>query len=121
MGGAGGARGGGGGGGGAAGGDEQDVEVPGRHQAEGEEDAARAFDRVSIAKLGHAEAKTNFPVAEYRAQWAELEALGVDGAVAIERERVAAERPDVMNKASRFRGVTKLKGGKGRGQTQQPL
>ena len=50
-----------------------------------EEDAARAFDRVSIAKLGHAKAKTNFSVAEYRAEWAELEALGVDGAAARER------------------------------------
>ena len=29
-----------------------------------EEDAARTYDRVSIAKLGHANAKTNFPVAE---------------------------------------------------------
>ena len=52
-----------------------------------EEDAARAWDRVSIAKLGHAEAKTNFPASEYRAEWAELEALGVDGAVARERRR----------------------------------
>ena len=50
-----------------------------------EEDAARAFDRVNIAKLGHAKAKTNFPVAEYRAEWAKLEALGVDGAAARER------------------------------------
>ena len=50
-----------------------------------EEDAARAYDRVSIAKLRHAKAKTNFPVAEYRAEWAELEALGVDGAAARER------------------------------------
>ena len=72
-----------------------------------EEDAARAWDRVSIAKLGHAEAKTNFPVAEYRAQWAELEALGVDGAAALERERAAAEV--VLNKTSRFQGVTKNK------------
>ena len=55
-----------------------------------EEDAVRAFDRVNIAKLGHAEAKTNFPVAEYRAEWAELEALGVDGAVA--RKRQQAQR-----------------------------
>merc|ERR1712097_10605 len=58
-----------------------------------EEDAARAFDRVNIAKLGHAKAETNFPVAEYRAEWAELEALGVDRAVAMERENAAAERP----------------------------
>ena len=43
-----------------------------------EEDAARAFDRVSIAHHGHAEAKTNFPAADCRAEWAELEALGVD-------------------------------------------
>ena len=49
------------------------------------EDAARAYDRVSIAKLGHAKAKTNFPVAEYRAEWGQLEALGVEGAVARER------------------------------------
>ena len=52
-----------------------------------EEDAARAFDRVNIAKLGHAKAKTNFPMAEYRAEWAELEVLGVDGAVTRERRR----------------------------------
>ena len=52
-----------------------------------EEDAARARDRVSIAKLGHAEAKTNFPVAGYRSEWAELEAVGVDTAVARERQR----------------------------------
>jgi len=29
------------------------------------------------------EAKTNFPVAEYRAEWGQLEALGVDGVVAL--------------------------------------
>ena len=52
-----------------------------------EDDAARAYDRVSIAKLGHAEAKTNFPVVKYRAEWAEQKALGVEGAVARERER----------------------------------
>ena len=74
-----------------------------------EEDAARAFDRVSIAKLGHAKAKTNFPAAVYRAEWAELEALGVEGAAALMREQAAAERPEAMNKASRFRGVTKDK------------
>ena len=50
-----------------------------------EEDAARAFDRVNIAKLGHAKAKTNFPVAEYQEEWGQLEALGVEGAVARER------------------------------------
>ena len=77
-----------------------------------EEDAARAYDRVSIAKLGHAKAETNFPVADYRAEWAELEALGVDGAAALMKEHAAAERPDVMNKVSRFRGVYKVKGGK---------
>ena len=52
-----------------------------------EEDAARAFDRVSIADRGHVEATTNFPVAEYRAEWGQLEAMGVDGAVACERQR----------------------------------
>ena len=52
-----------------------------------EEDAARAYDRVSIAKLGHAKANTNFPAAEYRAEWAELEALGVVGAAARERQQ----------------------------------
>ena len=52
-----------------------------------EEDAARAYDRVCIAANGHADAKTNFPVAEYRVEWAELEALGVDGAVARERRQ----------------------------------
>merc|ERR1712097_21599 len=71
-----------------------------------EEDAARAFDRVSIAKLGHAEAKTNFPVAEYRAEWGQLEALGVEGVVALMKEHAVAERPDG---ASRFRGVKKDK------------
>ena len=65
---------------------------------------------MCIRDRGHTEARTNFPVAEYRAEWAELEALGVDGAVALVRERAAAERPD---KASRFRGVTKAHGGKG--------
>ena len=74
-----------------------------------DEDAARAYDRVSIAKLGHAKAKTNFPVAQYREEWAELEALGVEGAVALMREHAAAERVEVMNKVSRFRGVTKEK------------
>ena len=77
-----------------------------------EEDAARAYDRVSIAAKGHAEAETNFPVAQYREEWGQLEALGVDGAVALMRELAAAERPDVMDKASRFRGVSKQKGGK---------
>merc|ERR1711907_745316 len=75
-----------------------------------EEDAARAYDRVSIAKLGHAKAETNFPVAEYGAEWAQLEALGVEGAAAIERDHAAAERKDVMNMASRFRGVNKRQG-----------
>ena len=56
-----------------------------------EEDAARAYDRVSIATKGHAKAKTNFPAAEYRAEWAELEALGMDGAVARERRRARGE------------------------------
>ena len=54
-----------------------------------EEDAARAYDRVNIAKLGHAKAKTNFSVAEYRAEWGQLEALGVDGAVALVRKQAA--------------------------------
>ena len=52
-----------------------------------EEDAACAYDRVSIATLGHAKAKTNFPAAEYRAEWAELEALGVDAAAVREKKR----------------------------------
>ena len=54
-----------------------------------EEDAARAYDRVSIAAKGHAQARTNFSVEEYRAEWAELETLGVEGAVARERRRRA--------------------------------
>ena len=57
-----------------------------------EEDAARAWDRARIAKLGHAKAKTNFPVAEYRAEWAELEALGVNGVAACERRRAQGIR-----------------------------
>ena len=56
-----------------------------------EEDATRAYDRVSIAKLGHAKAKTNFPAAEYRAEWGQLEALGVDGVAARERRRARGE------------------------------
>ena len=44
-----------------------------------------------------------------RAKWAELEALGVDGAVAVEREHAAEERAEAMTKASRFRGVSKDK------------
>ena len=52
-----------------------------------EEDAARAYDCASIAKLGPAEAKTNFPATEYQAEWTELEGLGVDGAVARVRQR----------------------------------
>ena len=38
-----------------------------------EEDAARAYDRTNIAAKGHAEANTNFPAAEYRAEWVQLE------------------------------------------------
>ena len=57
-----------------------------------EEDAARAWDRVSIAKLGHAEAKTNFPVAGYREEWAELKALGVVAVAARERRRARGQR-----------------------------
>ena len=52
-----------------------------------EENAARAYDRVSIAELGHTQARTNFPVAEYQEEWAQLEALGVDTAVAREKQR----------------------------------
>ena len=61
-----------------------------------EEDAARAYDRVNIAAKGHVEAKTNFPVAEYRAEWAELDALGVEGAVARERQRAKKRSKKVM-------------------------
>ena len=57
-----------------------------------EEDAARAYDRVSIAARGHAEARTNLPASEYRAEWAELEALGVDGAAALVREQAACTK-----------------------------
>ena len=52
-----------------------------------EEDAARAYDRVSIAKHGHAKAPTNFPITEYRDEWTELETQGVDEVVACERRR----------------------------------
>ena len=54
-----------------------------------EEDAARAYDRVRIAKLGPGGAgvKSNFPMEEYRAEWARLMALGADGALASERVR----------------------------------
>ena len=77
-----------------------------------EDDAARAFDRVNIAKLGHAKAKSNFPVAEYQEEWGQLKALGLEGAVALMREHAAEERVEVMNKASRFRGVSKEKNAK---------
>ena len=66
-----------------------------------EEDAARAYDRVSIAAKGHAKAKTNFPVAEYRVEWAELEALGVEGAMAHERCRARGQR-EAMSERSRY-------------------
>ena len=81
-----------------------------------EEDAARAYDRVRIAKLGPAGAgvKSNFPMEEYRAEWARLMALGADGALASERAHAAAERPNAMHKASRFRGVTRVKAAKAR-------
>ena len=69
-----------------------------------EEDAARACDRVSIAKLGPAEATTNFPVADYRAEWAELKELGVDGAVAAERKK--KDRSDPPEPPSKRRRVT---------------
>ena len=52
-----------------------------------EEDAARTYDRVNIAYRGHAEATTNFPVAEYKEEWAELEALGAEAAAAREKQR----------------------------------
>ena len=43
-----------------------------------------AYDRVNIAKLGHAEANTNFPAAEYRDEW---ELLEVGAAKAVEAVR----------------------------------
>ena len=54
-----------------------------------EEDAARAYDRVNIAKFGHAEAKTNFPAAEYRDEWELLEAVGAAKAVEAVRDTTA--------------------------------
>ena len=68
-----------------------------------EEDAARAFDRVNIAKLGHGKATTNFPIAEYRKEWDALEEMGTEGALALVRDHAAADRLDVLNKASKFR------------------
>ena len=68
-----------------------------------EEEAARAFDRVNIAKLGHAKAETNFPLADYRADWARLEALGLEGAVAQEREQAAARRGPGARKMPKFK------------------
>ena len=46
-----------------------------------EEAAARAHDRAAIAACGHGEAVLNFPAAEYRAEWAALEALGLERAL----------------------------------------
>ena len=45
-------------------------------------------------------------------EWAELEALGVVGAAVLMKEHAAAERPNAMNMASRFHGVTKDKNAK---------
>ena len=53
------------------------------------EDAARAYDRVNIAKFGHAEANTNFPAAEYRDEWELLEAVGAAKAVEALRDTTA--------------------------------
>ena len=52
-----------------------------------EEDAARAYDRMNIAKLGHA--KANFPAAEYRDEWELLEAVGAAKAVEALRDTTA--------------------------------
>ena len=68
-----------------------------------EEEAARAFDRVNIAKLGHAQAETNFPLAVYQADWGQLEALGLEGAVALEREQAAARRGPGARKMPKFK------------------
>ena len=51
------------------------------------EDAARAYDRVNIAKFGHA--KTTFPAAEYRDEWELLEAVGAAKAVEAVRDTTA--------------------------------
>ena len=48
-----------------------------------------AYDRVNIAKLGHAEANTNFPAAEYRDEWELLEAVGAAKAVEALRDTPA--------------------------------
>ena len=44
---------------------------------------------MNIAKLGHAEAKTNFPAAEYRDEWELLEAVGAAKAVEAVRDTTA--------------------------------
>ena len=48
-----------------------------------EEEAARAVDRFAISFWGHERAQTNYDVEEYRAEWAALEALDVEGAIAL--------------------------------------
>ena len=44
---------------------------------------------MNIAKLGHAEANTNFPAAEYRDEWELLEAAGAAKAVEALRDTTA--------------------------------
>ena len=66
-----------------------------------EEAAARAHDRAAIAACGHGEAVLNFPAAEYRAEWAALEALGLERALQHVKETPSrSARPSGSSPAS---------------------
>merc|ERR1719247_82005 len=58
----------------------------------GEEEAARAYDRVAIAYLGRHQAHTNFPVEEYATEWRELEDLRVPDAIALVKRRARSAK-----------------------------
>ena len=62
------------------------------------------FPRLGLGAPEHTYMRD--PTGHFPEEWAEVEALGVDGAAALMRDHAAAERPE---KASRFRGVTKGK------------
>ena len=70
---------------------------------ETEEDAARVYDRVSLALHGE-QAQTNFPVSEYTEQ----EVVPYRGLDREDLQRALGVKP--MDKSSRFRGVSKKKG-----------
>lgn len=80
--------------------------------------AARAYDRVQIAAVGRGAAlvRTNYPAADYFEEFAFLEGLGLDGALA--HIKAAAQKSaavaDRRQRLSSYRGVTKYKSKKQR-------